>query len=57
LFAICTNLFLVQRREVLLDCRIGACSVIHEDLQRRKLVIIVRPMIAAKHVPQSGVSK
>ena len=54
LFAICTNLFLVQCREVLLNCRVGACSVVHEDLQRRKLVVIIRSVIAVarlvKHV-------
>lgn len=48
LFAICSYLILVQCREVLLNCRIGACSVVHKDLQRRKLVVIVRPVIAAK---------
>ena len=53
-FAIGTDLFLVQCREVLLNCRVGACSIIHEDLQRRKLIVIMRPVIAAKHDPQPG---
>jgi hypothetical protein len=54
LFAIGTDLFLVQCREILLNCRIGACGIIHEDLQRRKLIVIIRPVIAAKHDPQPG---
>ena len=49
LLAVCANLVLVQRGEVLLNRRIGARSVVHEDLQRRKLVIIVRSVIAAEH--------
>ena len=40
LFAGRVNLILVQGGEVLLDCRIGACGIVHEDLQRRKLTII-----------------
>ena len=51
LLAVCTNLVLVQRGEVLLNRRIGACSVIHKDLQRRKLVVIVRSVIAVRYDP------
>jgi hypothetical protein len=46
LLPVITDLVLVQRREVFLNCRIGACSVVHKDLQRRKLAIIVRSVIA-----------
>ena len=47
LLATSLNLILVQRREVLLYRRIGTRRVVHQDLQRPKLVIIVRPMVAA----------
>ena len=57
LFAGLIDLILVQSGEVLLDCRIGACSIVHEDLQRRKLVIIVRTVITAKQsFPPSSLS-
>ena len=45
LLAVCTNLALVQRGEILLDCRISVCSIVHKDLQSRKLAIMVRSVL------------
>jgi len=56
LFASPVNLILVQGGEVLLDCRIGACGIVHEDLKRRKLAVIERPVIAVKRYPRQVVS-
>ena len=46
MLTISLNLVLVERRKVLLYCRIGARKVIYQDLERPELAIIVRPMIA-----------
>ncbi len=51
LFAGRIDLIHIQGREVLLNRRARACSIVHKDLQSCELVIIVRPVIAAEWVP------
>ena len=45
------DLILVEGREILLNCRARVRSIVHENLQCRKLALIVRPVITVDKVP------